>query len=61
MEVCTALHGLENVGGRQSSRQNKEISGIIIPTVHGTSFCALGVIELYLSEYDEWIALQKEF
>jgi len=47
-------------GDRAVSR-TREASGIIIPTVHGTSFCALSLIELYLSEYDEWTVLQKAF
>jgi hypothetical protein len=47
-------------GDRAVSR-TREASGIIIPTVHGISFCALSVIELYFSEYVEWTVLQKAF
>jgi hypothetical protein len=47
--------------GERAVSKKGEASGIIIPTVHGTYFCALSVIEQNISGYDEWTVLQKAF
>jgi hypothetical protein len=47
--------------GDSAVSRTREASDILIPTVHGTSLCALSVIELYLSEYDELTVLLKAF